>query len=149
MKGHPGRGGALFKEHCAVCHALKGVGQRIGPDLAAVGSRRNDILLVDILDPSRQVSSDFLGYIVSTKQGKVISGLVAAENKDNLTIRREGGAEEMILRADIEEFQPTGKSLMPDGFEQKLTHQQLADILEFLRQPDPKLLQELSPLRSK
>jgi putative heme-binding domain-containing protein len=148
-KGDPVRGGALFKEHCAVCHAIQGVGQRIGPDLAAVGSRRNDILLVDILDPSRQVSSDFLGYIVSTKQGRVLSGLVAAENKENLTIRREGGSEETIPRSELEDIQPTGKSLMPDGFEQKLTHQQFADVLEFLRRPDPNLLRERGPARSR
>ncbi len=140
LPGDAKRGAALFKEHCTVCHAMQGVGQRIGPDLAAVGSRRNDILLVDILDPSRQVSGDFLGYILATKEGKVISGIITAETAGNVTIRREGGAEETIPRDQIEQLQPTGKSLMPEGFEQKLKPQQFADILDFLRRPDPALL---------
>lgn len=140
MPGDQARGGALFKEHCAVCHAVQGVGQKIGPDLASVGSRTGNILLVDVLDPSRQVSSDFLGYIVATKDGKVVTGLVTAETSGSVTIRREGGAEETIPRDQIEEFQPTGKSLMPEGLEQKLTPQQIADVLEFLRRPNPDLL---------
>jgi putative heme-binding domain-containing protein len=140
LPGDPKRGGSLFKEHCAVCHAVQGVGQKIGPDLASVGSRPGNILLVDVLDPSRQVQADYLGYILATKDGKVISGLVTAETAGNVTIRREGGAEETIARSEIEDFQPTGKSMMPEGLEQKLTPQQIADVLEFLRRPEPELL---------
>jgi putative heme-binding domain-containing protein len=140
LAGDQRRGAALFKEHCATCHAIQGVGQKVGPDLAAVGSRRNDILLVDILDPSRQVSADFLGYVLATRGGKVLTGMVTAETAGGVTLRREGGVEESIARTEIEELRPSGKSLMPEGFEQKMRPEQIADILEFLRRPDPALL---------
>jgi hypothetical protein len=33
----------------------------------------------------------------------------------------------------VEELRSTGKSLMPEGLEKELSHQDLADVLEFVR----------------
>src|SRR5262249_1512513 len=140
LAGERSRGALLFKEHCAVCHAVQGVGPRVGPDLTAVGSRRNDALLVDILDPSRQVAPDFLAYYRTTKSGKVLTGVIAGETTAGVTLRRAGGEEETIPRNQIDELRATNKSFMPDGFEEKLKPQQLADLLEFLRRPEAGLL---------
>jgi mono/diheme cytochrome c family protein len=49
ISGDRVRGAALFQDHCITCHAIQGRGGRVGPDLSGVGSRRNDLLLVDIL----------------------------------------------------------------------------------------------------
>lgn len=140
LAGNLSHGAALFKEHCQSCHAIRGVGQRVGPDLSSVGARRNDILLVDLLDPSRQVTPDFLAYTIVTKAGAVVTGLIKAETATSITLRRVGGEEETIPRSAIEELRASGKSFMPDGFEQKLKLQDVADLLEFLRRPEPALL---------
>jgi putative heme-binding domain-containing protein len=71
-----------------------------------------------------------------TNDGRVLNGVIAGETADSVTLRREEGQQDTIPRADIEELRATGKSIMPDGLEQKLTSDQLADLLEFLRQPD-------------
>jgi putative heme-binding domain-containing protein len=142
MSGDQGRGAALFKQHCLACHVIQGTGVRVGPDLSGVGSRRNDILLVDILDPSRNVTPDFTSYIAATKQGQVLTGLISAETRDTIVLRRAGGEVDVVVRDAIEELRSTGKSLMPDGIEEQLGLQQLADVLEFLRRPDGKLLQD-------
>ena len=119
---------------------MRGVGQRVGPDLAGISSRRRDVLLVDILDPSRQVTPDFNTYSLVTRQGRTFSGLIVAETADAVTIRRERGEQDTILRSDIEELRGSGKSIMPEGFENKLTLEQMVDLLEFLNLPDIKLL---------
>jgi putative heme-binding domain-containing protein len=134
--GEASRGVVLFRQHCVVCHAVKGVGQRVGPDLAAVGSRQRDILVVDILDPSRHVTPDFAAYMAMTRQGRVLVGVIAAETPDAITLRRERGEQETVLRSELEELRPTSKSIMPEGFEKLLTPEQLADLLEYLRKPD-------------
>ena len=115
---------------------MQGVGRRVGPDLASISSRRSDLLLVDILDPSRQVSPDFVSYLAVTKDGRVLSGLIAAETAESVTLRREEGQQETIPRSEIEQFRASGKSLMPDGLEKNLTPDQMVDLLEFLHHPD-------------
>jgi putative heme-binding domain-containing protein len=135
-RGDPARGASLFKQHCQACHAMHGVGQRVGPDLASVAARRSDLLLVDILDPSQQVLPDYVSYLAVTKDGRVLTGLIAAETAESVTLRREEGQQETLPRSKIDQFRASGKSLMPDGLEQKLTPDQMADLLEFLHQPD-------------
>lgn len=139
-RGDAARGAALFKQSCQTCHAIQGVGRSVGPDLASVSARRSDLLLVDILDPSRQVSPDFVSYLAATKDGRVLSGVIAAETAESVTLRREEAQQETIPRSQLEQLRASGKSLMPDGLEKNLTPDQLVDLLEFLRRPDVKLL---------
>ena len=75
-----------------------------------------------------------------TKDGRVLNGLIAGETTESVTLRREEGQQDTIPRSDIEELRASGKSIMPDGLEEKLTPDQLADLLEFLHHPDAKLL---------
>src|SRR5262249_13723191 len=55
MKGDPARGLQVFTKHCAACHRLGEVGQSVGPDLAALGDKSPESLLIAILDPNRAV----------------------------------------------------------------------------------------------
>jgi putative heme-binding domain-containing protein len=135
-RGDSARGAGIFKQNCQSCHAVQGVGQQVGPDLASVASRRSEQLLVDILDPSRQVSPDYISYLLQTKDGRIMTGLIAAETADRVTLRREERQQDTIPRSSIEQLRASGKSLMPDGLEQKLTPDELADLLEFLHDPE-------------
>jgi putative heme-binding domain-containing protein len=135
-RGDAVRGAHVFKQHCQTCHEMQGVGQKLGPDLASVASRQSDQLLADILDPSQQVSPDYLNYMVITTDGRVLNGLIAGETTESVTLRREEGRQDTILRRDIEELRSTGKSIMPDGLENLITPEQLADLLEFMRRSE-------------
>jgi len=108
--------------------------------LSGLSSRPKTAVLEDILDPSRQVSSDFISYTVRTVQGDTITGLIAAETATGVTLRRANQPDETVLRSQIAELRAEGKSLMPDGLEQGLSGQDMADLLEFLRQPEAALL---------
>ena len=44
----------------------------------------------------------------------------------------------------IEQLRANNKSLMPEGFEQKISQPAMADLLAFLRQPSRDLLQTVS-----
>jgi putative heme-binding domain-containing protein len=135
-RGDPTRGAVDFKKHCQTCHAIQGVGPRVGPDLASVASRPSDLLLVDILDPSRHVSPDYVSYLAVTNDGRIVTGMIAAETADSVMLRRDGSQQDTLRRSDIDELRATGKSLMPDGLEQEFTPDQLADLLEFLHAPE-------------
>jgi len=140
LTGNRKGGAEIFARNCLSCHALQGRGQRVGADLSGMASRPKEALLIDILDPSRQASPDFVSYTVVTTQGELPPGLIAGETGNSITLRRAGLPDETILRNQITEVRAEGKSLMPDGLEQGLDHQAMADLLAFLQQPDVTLL---------
>ena len=94
-------------------------------------------LMSDILDPGKEIAPDFVSYILVTRRGQLLSGLLAAETATTVKLRRAEGAEDTVLRSEIQELRPSGQSLMPEGLEQGLGVQDLADLLEFLRTPVP------------
>jgi putative membrane-bound dehydrogenase-like protein len=135
LKGDAPRGAALFAKHCMTCHQVQGKGQRVGPDLSGVGSRPREALLVDLLDPSREVPPDYLNFLLVTKRGQVLTGILASETAAAVTLRRAEGQEDTVPRSEIQELRATQKSLMPEGLEQVLSLQDVADLLQFLQQP--------------
>jgi putative heme-binding domain-containing protein len=148
VAGDRARGGAVFAAHCATCHAVQGVGARVGPDLSGIAVRPPEALLVDILDPSRDVPPEYMNYIVATTDGRVLSGLLAGETATTIALRMADGIAQSVPREDVERLQSTGKSLMPEGFEARLDSRQLADLLAFLAQPAGQLVRESSAAAS-
>ncbi|MEX0676541.1 MAG: PVC-type heme-binding CxxCH protein [Pirellulales bacterium] len=138
--GDRGRGAATFEKHCLACHMVQTHGQRVGPDLSGIGSRPKETLLVDLFDASRQVTGEYVAYTLLTDEGQLMTGVLVSETADSVTLRRAEGAQDFVLRSRITELRSTGKSLMPDGFEETLSEADVADLLAFLAQPDARLL---------
>lgn len=132
LAGDKGRGEKVYQRECMACHRLGEQGQEVGPNLSTVQNRTAEELLVHILDPNREVSPNFVEYIVILKDGRNTSGVIGAETATSITLRRAGNLQETILRQNIDEINSTGKSLMPEGVEQKVTPQEMADLLTFL-----------------
>ena len=137
LVGNAERGSALFVKNCQTCHQLRGQGHRVGPDLSGIAGRSPSVLLSDILDPNRDVAPDFMAVNLATERGEVASGLLAEETASSLKLRKAEGVEETILRSEVAELRSTGRSLMPEGLEQSLNLQEMADLLAFLRSGTP------------
>lgn len=127
------RGREVFGRHCAGCHRAGTTGARVGPDLGGVGAKERGQLLDDILDPNRSVTGEYAAVTILTHDGVAITGLPAGETPLSVSLRRQGGAVEEVARRDIESLRGTGRSLMPEGFEQTLAPADLADLIAFLR----------------
>ena len=134
LVGDERRGAAVFARNCQTCHQRQGQGHRVGPDLSGIAGRAPDALLIDILDPNREVAPDFVTLSLATTRGQVVSGLLVEETATTLKLRRAEGVEETILRSEIDELRSTGRSLMPEGLEQSISLQEMADLIAFLRQ---------------
>ncbi len=132
MSSDARRGSEVFGKLCATCHRVGDRGHSVGPDLTATQFREPDALMTHILEPNRFVPPNYVQYLVSDRSGRVFSGLIASETPSSLTLRRAEGAEDTILRSQIEELASTGKSLMPENFATKLTHQEMADLIAYL-----------------
>jgi putative heme-binding domain-containing protein len=135
--GDPGRGLQVFIQHCAACHRVGDVGQAVGPDLAAIREKSPEWLLQAVFDPSRAVDAKYVNYLVRTRDGVVLSGVLSQESGQSVTVTSNTGKPQAVLRANIEELISTGKSAMPDGFEKQLGHRDVADLFAFLRTIGP------------
>ncbi len=137
LAGDVDRGAKVFAQHCATCHHMHGQGQRVGPDLSGIASRPPSALLEDILDPSKEVAPDHLMFLAVTKKGQVLTGLLASETANAVTLRRADAVDDAILRSELQELRGTGRSLMPEGFEQVISIPEMADLLRYLHAPPP------------
>jgi putative membrane-bound dehydrogenase-like protein len=132
LKGDLARGKAIFKKECSACHRLEGVGESIGADLLAIRDRGLEGVLLNILDPNREVKPQFVSYYLETESGRTLTGMIAAETASSLTIRRADGTSETVLRVNIESLRSTGLSFMPEGLEKQIDEQGMADLLSYL-----------------
>ena len=132
LVGDSARGTLVFERNCMNCHKVGDRGKAVGPDLSATQFGEPEAMLTHILDPNRYVAPNYVQYVVSDKGGRVYTGMIASETASSLTLRRAEGVEDTILRQQVEEIVSTGKSLMPEDFATKLSHQEAADLLAFV-----------------
>ena len=133
LAGDTNRGQVVYRRECANCHKLRGEGHEVGPSLETIQHRSPQEILVHVLDPNREVPPNFLEYVVRLGDGRVLTGLIASETDAGLTLKRAQNQEETVPRSEIEEMASSGKSLMPEGVEQKVSPQEMADLIEYLR----------------
>jgi len=127
-------GRVQFDLICGKCHRLYGQGQTIGPDLT--GSNRNnlDYLLENLIDPSAVVNKDFRMSIIALADGRVLNGVIL--NQTDRTITLQSLTEKITLeKSEIEEIKPTLLSPMPEGQLDKLSPEQLRDLIGYLMSP--------------
>jgi putative heme-binding domain-containing protein len=148
--GDVARGREVFlnaeKSQCARCHRLDPTGPRIGPDLTGVGSRFSRVhILESILEPSRTIAPSYATVAVALNDGQIITGINVSEqgagseepgvrNNSILTIGDNQGKLHEIAVEEIDEVIRQDVSTMPVGLEQRITQQELLDLIEFLTQ---------------
>jgi len=132
LKGNPVNGKLVFKKACSACHRLEKVGVQLGADLKAIKDRGTAAVLLNILDPNREVKPQYVTYLLVTTQGRTITGLIKAENANSITIARADGTSDTVLRIDIDELISSRLSFMPEGLEKQINKQEMADLLAYL-----------------
>ncbi len=125
-------GQKVFEKNCMTCHKLGTAGNEVGPNLATIQNRTPQELLTQILDPNREVQPNYIDYVITLDDGRVVTGLIAAESPTSLTIKRAENVQETILRQNIEEISSTAKSLMPEGLEKNISRQDISDLIAYL-----------------
>ncbi|MBM3773845.1 MAG: c-type cytochrome [Acidobacteria bacterium] len=127
------RGRQIFRRVCSKCHRLGGIGFEMGPDLATVRHQPRELLLEEILLPSRAVAQGYEAYVVETVSGGAFDGVLAAETPHAITLRHEDGKQDVIARKDIRRIYSTHLSAMPADLEKEISLGQMADLLEYLK----------------
>ena len=131
-QGDPQIGKQVFKKVCSACHRLEGVGTALGADLRGIRNRGLPAILLNILDPNREVKPKYLAYVLTTLDARVITGMIESESANSLLLRRPDGVRIEVPRAEIDQMSSTGLSFMPEGLEKQLDLAKMADLLAYL-----------------
>jgi putative heme-binding domain-containing protein len=135
--GHPKPGKAIYTRQCSKCHALFGQGGSVGPDLTTYN--RNDIptMLLSVIDPSAEIREGFNSYLVLTVDGRALTGTLAEQDPQTVTLRTPEDTFVSIPRDEIDEMSVAGKSVMPAGLLKSYSDQELRDLFAYLRMTQP------------
>jgi putative heme-binding domain-containing protein len=130
--GSAERGRSIFRARCAQCHQPGVEGQSFGPDLTGIRASGREKILTAILEPSLNVAPDYSTWIIETKEGENLIGIKTDDDLPTITLRQPGGVQVVWPRLNVRSAQNPNWSLMPDGLEQGLSEQDMADLIEYV-----------------
>jgi len=141
-KGDAERGRKIFFAEngiqCARCHRLGGEGAQIGPDLSQIGQKYSrELILEQILFPSKRIDPEFVTYQVETANELSYSGFILRKTDAETLLKDGNGQEVRVPLKEIKLIKAQTVSLMPEQLLQGLTAQEAADLIDFLAAQKP------------
>lgn len=130
--GDPAKGKLQYTARCAVCHKLFGEGGQIGPELTGYDRANADFWLDNLFNPSMEIREGFGAYIVKTKGGQFLTGIMDAQDASGIVIKDMAGNKIPVKQADIETMEASPISLMPDALTTGMSDQDLKDFFGYL-----------------
>ncbi len=135
-RGNAARGKQVYERvelGCINCHAVKGSGGTIGPDLGALGTAQPiDFIIGAILDPQREVKEGYISTSISTKDGDEYQGYVVREEGSEVVLNDIlQRALITIPKSNIQQRRQSG-SAMPAGLVDSLTRDEFVDMVKYL-----------------
>jgi putative membrane-bound dehydrogenase-like protein len=135
--GDPSKGKVLFTQKCGICHALFGEGNKIGPDLTTADRKNTEFLVTSIVDPSAVIRNEYLAYVATTSNGRLLTGLIVEATPRTVTLVDAKNERTTLPRDELEELKPSGQSLMPERILDDLDEQQIRDLLSYVQVDGP------------
>jgi putative membrane-bound dehydrogenase-like protein len=132
LAGDAERGSKVYDARCQGCHRAAGRGLQVGPDLLTVKGKGREALLTAILEPNKEVASQYIVHTITTKAGDIYTGMIAEDTAQAVMLLQGGSVPQNIQRKDIKGSSSEGKSMMPEGLEAGLELQSVADLLTFI-----------------
>lgn len=118
---------------CKSCHRIGGEGVELGPELTTIGKKYDRAqLLESILEPSKFIEPKYVTYLVETKDGQVLSGLLTERTDSEIVLKDAQNKTLRIPLSNVEQLVPQQQSLMPELLLRDMTPRQVADLLEYL-----------------
>lgn len=131
--GDPARGRTLFTKHCGTCHRLFGEGNLVGPELTHANRKDRDFLLVSLVDPNAVVRKEFQSVVISTKDGRVLSGLLGEQSPAQITVIDSKSERTSLPRSSIDSIADSSVSLMPESLYRELNPAELRDLFAYIQ----------------
>ncbi len=129
-------GKAIFIKQCSACHQLYSDGHAVGPNLTGSDRHNLDYLLGNMLDPSSAVAIAYRLSVFALEDGRVVSGVVTAENERTLTVQTQQRAEE-VDKQMIVDRKTSDLSLMPDALLTQMNEEEVVSLIAYLMTKNP------------
>jgi putative heme-binding domain-containing protein len=133
----PANGKALFTKHCAVCHTLFGEGNKVGPELTGADRKNREYLITQIVDPSAVIRQEYVAFVVNTKDGRSLTGLIVEATPQAITLVDAKNEKTVLAREKIDDMAPSPVSLMPEKLLDPLQDQEIRDLFSYLQSDGP------------
>ena len=122
---------------CVTCHAMRGEGENIGPDLTQLGTRFTpEDMMEAIIEPNKTISDQYNSTEFSLKNGQTVVGRLISEDDGNYVISQNPYAPELtrkIPKSEVIRQQMSTVSLMPPGLINRLNENEVKDLLAYLK----------------
>ncbi len=132
IAGDGKQGKTVFANTCAKCHKLFGEGGAVGPELTGYERDNLRYWLENVVDPSASIRDEYLAFVVETKDGRTLTGIISAQDKATITLRLSDAQPLRLAREQIEELRASPISLMPEDVLKGLNEQQVRDLFAYL-----------------
>lgn len=122
---------------CSRCHAMRGEGGDIGPDLTQLGTRfSNKDMLEAIIHPDKTISDQYASTIFLLKNGQSVLGRLVSQDKANYSISQNPFAADQlrkIPKKDVVSTKYSSVSIMLPGLINSLNPGELKDLMAYLK----------------
>jgi quinoprotein glucose dehydrogenase len=115
---------------CTSCHTTATQTTPLAPSLKGIAAQKIDYLIESVLFPSKIIKTGFETETITTKDGKIVNGLVKDEGLFLRVLNL--NKDERIAKSDIEERSVQRVSIMPEGQEAQLSRREFADLIAYL-----------------
>jgi putative heme-binding domain-containing protein len=130
--GNVEKGKVVFTTYCTSCHKINNDGVKFGPELTQIGSKLSkDGLFRAIVFPDDGISYGYESYLIHTKDGNQILGIVSSETTTEVDVQQPGGTSVKLKADEIVKKEKNNKSIMP-ALASSMSKQQLIDLVEYL-----------------
>jgi len=126
----------VYTKNCAACHKLFGEGGNIGPELTGSQRANLDYVLENMLDPSAVVPREYQVSIITTENGRTLTGIIKEETERALTVQTQNEVV-IIPKNEIESRRQSNLSMMPEGMMERMTNEEVRDLVGYLASPAP------------
>ena len=138
--GNPDRGRVVFAKAgaggaaaCASCHRVGGEGRSVGPDLSTIGTKYGkEELFRSILYPSAAIGYNYRTHTLSTKDGRVLTGVAVEDTPERITLKGADGQRQVVAPAEVEDRKVSEVSLMPEGLPSAMTDREFVALVAYL-----------------
>ncbi|OYW07859.1 MAG: hypothetical protein B7X34_10045 [Acidobacteriia bacterium 12-62-4] len=126
------------KAGCSNCHAIRGQGGSMGPDLSNIGgSRPLAVIREAIVEPAKDLY--YLGNEAATvelKNGQTLQGVAKNRSNYSLQLIDTKGALHLIEMRDVKKLTVSDTTPMPTDYAKRLSRTELRDLLAYLAAQD-------------